>query len=1119
MKFYSKFKKNIRTFFKPSLFLSLAIVMANQGCIEEINPQREVRNYGTFGTELFNIVYDNSVHSKDHSSEAFLTTFQANRDKFIQAVDTSAPVEDLDALNQVFIDIVPLYENMLYPGTLRKVATVIDELRQSPSAVDAITWITVSPTLFLNPENANPLGRAFSYDDLSGITDELLSLLLQNSTTEKNATNQLLKEISISAGKMKENQDPSRFVRRAVDMLLTPKDVYGPQLSYAPQIVAKLDASGRPVVRSEMASLIQSTTDEMGFQLLASGETIGPFEMTGTPAGFTIGPQGVMYNGEAVFETFDLQQTPLAYLIREGDTLLTNDTLDEALRAAQSLLGTPQVYTDENGTYTGYPKTSAVAQLLAALFATLDHDSVGPNFEAVAQLLENNQDVVAKLIHDVDIIMDIIDETPNHFSGDNNLIDRLVPELLDLAQEPSRLEDLFMALDDPRAAKIAPFLAELAERKKEFISVPKDSPYEVCFQKCDAKYDVGTFERMDCIRACPRDAILGYQKADHKAPESMENRSLFQRVAHLMWETSETPYEVHTERVEVGGQDISALGEQIGTLISFDNLAESYLLTITGDLHLIDHLSGTFIDLSKLIGDDGTTVAQFLTHLTDSLFDLKLSIDPTTAEVTRMFNMEFISSQTDKYRVDLNTANCRSGIKCRLSNADVLYAIEAVGLIDAMYPLLEVFSKHKKTYVLARIVSILFEYYPSGTVEYKDADGKPLDLQPSDFRSLEPVLIRALEDTDVVADVGAFGDALLEVKLKDNTKLAARFEEFVKYLLTPDKNLRKLDGSEFTKDPQGNFIAPLPPAYLYIDALRELDDFLDANPQTKDQLDHALEGFAKITIKTVKTPDGKVAFEKPAGIHIVAETVKLLHAMFEDKTAAGTRKAWINEEAIPDVQDLISGRLLYAYFQLFNELDARPNGLEKFRRFVLHLMESGNEVPTHLSGAGYLLGDMLLEDRHLTALSHVIASPLDPDRVWTTEGFSELSFVITLLTCVDAFNECDPTHAFTRVFRRMFETETRTRSNLMQLLDIAGALLRVEPGSPKRRNSADVKTLLDFAYDLFTDDDRGVERIYGVIDFTIWGNDRRPKDWKPEDASWQIDFSKQDTPASGQPTP
>ncbi len=56
------------------------------------------------------------------------------------------------------------------------------------------------------------------------------------------------------------------------------------------------------------------------------------------------------------------------------------------------------------------------------------------------------------------------------------------------------------------------------------------------------------------------------------------------------------------------------------------------------------------------------------------------------------------------------------------------------------------------------------------------------------------------------------------------------------------------------------------------------------------------------------------------------------------------------------------------------------------------------------------------------------------------------------------------------------------------------------------RTADDEKVLFDFMADLFNDDDRGVERIYGVIDFTIWGNDRRPSDWKPEDASWQIKF-------------
>ena len=76
--------------------------------------------------------------------------------------------------------------------------------------------------------------------------------------------------------------------------------------------------------------------------------------------------------------------------------------------------------------------------------------------------------------------------------------------------------------------------------------------------------------------------------------------------------------------------------------------------------------------------------------------------------------------------------------------------------------------------------------------------------------------------------------------------------------------------------------------------------------------------------------------------------------------------------------------------------------------------------------------------------------------------------------------------------------------NLVRLFDIAEDLFRVNPGSPLQRPAHDQKVLLDFAHDLFTDDDRGVERIYGVIDYTIWGNDRRPADWKPEDASWQI---------------
>ena len=1077
--------------------------------MEEIVPEREVRDYGTFGTEFYNIVYDNSVWSEEHSSPEFLATFESQREDFIDAIDTSAPPEDLDALNQFFIDVVPLYENMLYTGSLRKAAVVMDDIRQDPHAIEALTWLNESPTLLADPAKANPIGRALGYDDIAGITDEILTLLLKDGASKSNATNRMLKELSIAAMDMEIDTNPDRFVRRVVDTLLEPNDIYGPQMSYMPQLVARLDESGRPKVRAEMAA-VAGSYDEMGFRAIAPGQTIAPFEMTGTPAGFALVNGQVMYGDQPVFETMDLQKTPLAYLVREGDALLINDTLDEGLRAFQTILGESKSYTDEYGTYTGYADDSPVMQLLAALMTTLDHDSVGPNFEAIEQVLEKHQDVVARLVRDVDDILDIWDETPSNFSGDNNLIDRLLPELLKIAQEPGLLEDLFMALDDPRAAKIAPFLSELAQREKDFIDVDWEGAYNKCFLACDDQFDVGTFERMDCIRACPRDEILGTLKADHNAPESMENRSLFQRTTHLMWETSETPYDVHAELFMVGESDYSLVAQALGTMISFDNLAEAYLQTITGDLHLAEHLSSTFIKLAQYIGDDGTTVAQLLTLLTDNLFGIKLSVNPTTAEVTRLFNMAIISSQGDNYRLDLNTADCRSGFKCRESNADVLYAIEAVGLVDALYPLIDVFNKHGKTDILARVVAIIFEYYPTGAVEYKDATGKPLDLTPSDFRSLEPVLIRALDETDIVADFGAFGDALLDVELEDGSKLAARFEKFVAYILTPDGNLRNLRGADFTRDPKGNIIQPLSPAYLYVDAIREMDDILDANPKTKDQLTHFLDGVSEITIETVKDADGNVSFEKPAGIQIAADGVSLLRTLWQEKTDDGTRTTWIQNKAIPKIQELASSRLLHAYFELFNEMDSRPLGLEKFRKFVLHLMESGSEVPTHLTGGGYLLGDMLLNDIHLTSLAHVMASPIDPDRVWTVEGFSELSLVMTLLTCVDAFNECDPTHVVNRVVYRLFETDTRPRANVMRILDIGASLFRETPGSKERRTARDQQIYMDFVYDLFTDDDRGIERIYGVVDYTIWGNDRRPKDWKPEDASWQISFGSEE---------
>ncbi|MCL2326771.1 MAG: hypothetical protein FWC40_09810, partial [Proteobacteria bacterium] len=892
--------------------------------------------------------------------------------------------------------------------------------------------------------------------------------------------------------------------------------VFAPSAHYQPQEAVRLDAHGHarilPIEGSQLYMPFvdtdgdgQADVDALGFYIIQGGARVSPYH---TPNGVspyleTLGNGHLLRLGQPVFEYFDLQATPLAYLIREGSALFLDNTVDEGLRVIHTLLGPTQTYTDAQGSYPGFSRTGGVVQILTALFAGLDHDAVGSSFEAIITLLKSHPDAVAALLHSLEIISDIAGQTPTHFEA-GNLIDRLMPLLHELSQTPGLIEDLVLALDDPLAAQIAPILAHLAKQKKRFIRIDDAPGYHACFSHCDATYRVGTMARLTCIQACPTKAIIGETEVDRLAPESPDNRSLLQRVTHLMWETSETPYNVTTNRLIVKGIDITELAATLGALIEFDNLAEAYLLTITGDLHLSAHLMPSLLELGNLLGIEAETLTSVFLWMTKNLFDLDLSLQPTTAEVTRLFNMPAISSQNDNYVFDLTVAMCRSGFTCLQASADTLFAIEATGLVDALYPVVKVFNDHGRTATLAKIMALLFEYYPSEDRLYDDIHGEPLPLRPGNFRSLEPLLARALGETDVVPQLGELGSILLGIEFSDGSVLTSRVAEYLAYWLTPDPNLKNIHGLSHTTDPDGNLIAPLSPAYLVIDALRDISKIMDAHPGLDDQMTRALDGIRRVTVQTQIGADGHITFQKPAGIRLVATGLEFLLNLYLEETEQGTRTAWIRDTIIPETQALISGRILQAFFALFEALDAQPMGLENFRKLILHLMQSDSHTPTHLTGAAYQLFSLLLQHQHLAGLAHFAADAIDPDRVWLTEGLPHLSFVVTLLTCVNAFNQRDPTASFNRLFYQLFQTDTRKIPNFVSLMQVAYALLRPQPGTHTYCDTACMKNTIGFVHDVFTDDQRGVERIFLIIDFTIWGMAGRPADWESENTSSPI---------------
>ena len=308
--------------YRVVLAFSLCLGVTAQGCVDEIDPQREERERGTFGEELYRIVYDNSVYSAKHSDAQFLNTFASHHDGFVDAVDTTLYREDYDAANQLFIDIVPLYENMLYPGMLRKIAVVVDEVRNQPDAVEGLNYLAHSPNAQL--DRANPLCLVFGYDALPEITDEMLDLILKNTTESGNATNQMLRELSRASADLTPDLNPTRFIRRAFDTLLTPDDDYMPSVAYDPQIVAKLDDRGHAVIRpvdgnSVYAPFVDNDhdgyadVDAHGYYILSNGGLVSPFEtQSGVSPEFTVSSDGQLWRGsELVFETYDLQKRRL----------------------------------------------------------------------------------------------------------------------------------------------------------------------------------------------------------------------------------------------------------------------------------------------------------------------------------------------------------------------------------------------------------------------------------------------------------------------------------------------------------------------------------------------------------------------------------------------------------------------------------------------------------------------------------------------------------------------------------------------------------------------------------------------------------------------------------------
>jgi hypothetical protein len=1079
-------------------------------CVEPINLDRRATPRGSFGEELHRILHKDLVRSADDGLRRG-EVFWAYRESFARAIDNAAPQAILSDADAVMARMLPLYDSLLLPGLVRKTALILEEAAKDQALLEAFARFAQLPSYIGQPIRARFLAHVMRYPRLQETVALFLEMFLAHDGRselgdESDAWIRLLTGMSKIFTDAELDEAPVRLWTVLIDALLVEDPVFADDQAYAALPVVRVDPRGYPLVRrlpdgSLPAPFVDADgdtwadVDDAAQFVLDASYRLEPFgppgESFGTMARDAQGRLMDTARSEPVFEYIDLHRTPLAFMVRQVEDVVREDLPFDILELSDRLLGPASEQQDELGSYLAYRDDTPLFELLWGVLTLADEDALGPVFEGFAQLLREHPDELALALKTIDELSQVLDAYPDRaLSDDCNLLDELLVFVPELMESPELLQDVLAALGDPVTQELGPIGARLLRSRRAFIPFTAGGPYDTCFQSCAQRFEVGTLDRMRCIQACPVEEILGNELTDFDAPESRETISLFQRVFALMWEASETPYALAIDELWVKGANFSSTAQALGNIVVIPNIGEAYLLTLSRDFSFAEHISPSVSALATPLGVDDSNVTEIVLWITRSVFGLEMDANPSTAQVTRFFNQAPLESVDPDIIMSANLAVCKSGWNCVDAHADVLFAMEATGMVDALYPLVSAFTRHGKTALFARILSVVYEHYSHPQTVNLAGDGSVLPFAQSNLRSLEPALVDFMEKTRLLDTLTQLGDVLAKLRLRDGSPFTTALAAYLHSLSTPREGLALANGASSVSDPEGQVISPLAPVYLLLEPLRRLDDVLDEDPESDAIWERVLDGLETLAIQTEER-DGVVRFVKPGGPRLAAALVDAIRRLWLFETERAGRSAWIAKTQ-EDLRDIMLGRTLYASAELYRWMDAQDGAREQIRDIILHTLRrdiGGDEQVTLLS-YGLLIG--FVHEPSWVALAHFVGAVIDPQRRWEVEGFAELPILIHTLTALDEVLAVDPESVMIELIANGFEPDEHGDWSWETLWNVAMAVNRVNPGDAAPFRAEDYARVLQIVVDFARDDERGFERAYGIIDFALYGTRGRP---------------------------
>ncbi len=898
---------------------------------------------------------------------------------------------------------------------------------------------------------------------------------------------------------------PDRIGRLGLDLLLSESPLLGGPTSlplvrrdHRGVAAVAMDATGNPIapfVDADADGL--ADVDELGHFVDANGvplATPAPFEPpAGDPTAPNIfrDPDGralASPDGAPLYAYVDLDRTLLAALSRDAADLFDPDrgTALDLFRGASALMSTrPRVPTTrhyesgESLDYLGYDATeSPLLDMMHGYLSLLTYPDVQDVLDLLRTMLLDHEPETARLLESLLDAKDIASAFDDaHMDPRAPFADALVPVVRDILAVPGLAEDLMLALEDPA-------LAHLDMRLRDYLLYSDRFTF-------DADQNlVGSF-------ATP---------VDRAAPDAGDNRSLLQRLMHLIADADGATL---CNKQDGQVKDPLGLGIPLSTydeceLIRIDNVALLYVQSLA----YARDATGSFTcragapsrndagywrcpDGSRPIGkarlelDWNNFIIEAI--VSDELIEAMTTIhgfttSPTPEALTRAL---FLDPMPAFLADVMDPGETKFGERFIDVHDGTLPVFEADGGYDQLQPLVQPFADHDAEHLFLALMAVFHEHWPSrqsSPTHQFDRPGEAGYVWGANAVSYEPAVIAILERGDGIPGQGSLLDALRHAApVLNHTRIDGRtsidiLTDVARFAFRPRAGLANRRGATSSHTIDGQPIPQLSPVQLILDAYAIKRDQLAAAGAEGQAWQRAIANVADVLLRGEPAAGGGWRFANPRLRGVSTVLLDFLADRVRAHDDAGDRASWLLTTLPDDAQRIVGGPVFAGAADFAAALHADPEARRQLELLVVYLMSEASDTEAFRLTL-FAVADLLqlaLDDRDIVPIAHVLGEALRLERGWLD---SQTAFVRDAV-------DTDATHALSRVLRHLFDEWAPGRTALGGLVDGIAEIHRVQPYDDLGADyaAADYRALLRGLADFVDDEKRGLRRFIAIVE-------------------------------------